>query len=650
MEIQDYSKRLAQAKTNYNESANELRETYNKDLQDLRDTHEARSKKQSDVFKNAKLDLEQQQADYISEYDTKTKEAIEDQTRKFRNDLKSERDNFNSDRNKIKGDFSRRFNELSDTYDTREKERQQYSDHRLKTTENRYNNQVSRLNDQFQEDIHQMNTNANRTLKMQQDEQNNEKRNIINKHNLDMRKVVKSDNLEKAKILENQAKAIQNLRTTQSAEIEQLKDYHARSADDIRAVKNKEKDDLQTSFKELTGEISKRNQQKRVQEMKEADELKQNIQKTFANDLYTAKREMAEKLKSGGQVEHANQKLDQTVKSYEDRIENIYEKESNVKYLQHQDKEKIARNAQDTIRDLKYKNQLKIEDKDKELRDFKLNELKQVRDKSELAIDEFRKESKKSEIRNEAQLLKERDHSNKVLTNQRKSFGETINSITRKNQEALSEVQELHAKEKTAFIEKTRKEHHRDIEEVKMSLKHTMAEKEKSLMERNEQLKKINERLEAQYENKITVLEKNNHRTVEKLKLMHAEEVDQLRLATKRLIQTKDRESNFEKLQIKSMYEKRLSNSKEESDKKLSKTVEHYEDIISRERDENMRKFNSKVSELQADYKKLYQANELEKETMRVQFDNRIEELRQANMAALEERSQERKAEMNGKA
>jgi hypothetical protein len=640
MEINDYSTRLAQARNKYNDSTVELRDTYNKDVDRLQDLHEAKEKKQAQNYTNSKNKLEQQQADYINEYNAKTSEAIEDRTSAFRKDLERERFSFNEDRNRIKEDFNRRLGELSDTYRVRENESNAYNEQRLKTTKDRYDKQVTRLNDQFQEDIDQVAYRADKSLKANTAQANREKRAIVSANELEKRELIKNSNVAKTQMVDNHSKDIQNLRDTQAESVAQLKDYHEESADDLRKIKNNEQDVLQDNFRKLTDEISSRNQRKRKFEVKENELRAKNLEKQYADNMYQARREMNEKLKGGDRSDIVQKKLDHTVSSYEDRIKTIYDKVEDDNFNQQIDKERMADSFSATIKDLKFKGQQNLEEKDKVFREFRTNELAKVKDKSDIATAAFQKEVANTEMRAEAQSLKDRAFNKKLITNQRKVFGETVNTLNEKNREALTQLQAEHSKEKTNFIEAARRQHHNELEETKYDMKRIMAQKEQSLMERNEQLIKNNEKTIALYESKLDRIEKKSHKELEKLKQMHAEQNDANKIAVKRLLDAKDREAEFEKVQIKTGYDKRLSRAKDMADKQIEKTVAHYEDLLTREREDSAKKFQTKVGNMQADYEKLYQQNELEKATMQQQFQDRIEELRMANSKALEEKSE----------
>ncbi|OIQ17176.1 MAG: hypothetical protein BM556_13265 [Bacteriovorax sp. MedPE-SWde] len=640
MEINDYSTRLAQARGKYNDSTVELRDTYNRDVDRLEKLHEAKQTKQSDNYSKSKQKLENQQADYINEYSAKTKETIEDRTSAYQKNMEREKFSFNEDRNRIKDTFDQRLGELSDTYRVREEESNAYNDHRLKTTKDRYDKQVNRLNDQFQEDLDGVSYRASNSLRTNQNESNKEKRRIITDNEVEKRGLIKEANISKTKMIDEGQKNIQNLRDTHDTSISQIKDHHNLSAKELRKVKNSEQDDLQENFRNLTNEVSNRNQRKRKHEVKENDLRQKNLEKQFADSLYQSKREMNEKLKGGDRNDLVEKKLDRTVASYEDRIKSIYEKVEDNNFNQQIDKERMATSFSNDMKNQKFKAQKDLDVKDKEFRDFRNNELVKTRDKSDLAIGQFKKELNNTEMRAEAQSIKDSQYSKKLLTSQRQAFGDTVNSLSEKNREALSQLQNEHATEKTKFIEQTRKQHHNEIEETKFELKRTMAQKEKSLLERNDQLVKNQEKIIGQYEEKLARLEKKSHKELEKMKEMHSEQNTANKLSVRRQLNAKDRENEFEKVQIKTGYDKRLSRAKDTADKQLEQTVEHYEELLTREREDGSRKFKTKITEMQSDYSKLYQQNELEKATMQQQFQDKIEELRMANSKALEEKAE----------
>lgn len=646
MDIKDYNSRLAQARDQYNEANTKVRNDYAKETDRLKELHEAKEKKQASNYDKSKNALADSQADYINEYSAKTKDTIAERTKAYQESLNARKGEFDQDRTQLRSDFDRRLSELKDTYDTRDKDSEAYSNQRIKSLTDRYETQVGRLNDQFNDDISKISNRSNDAIKENQVASANEKRKLLHDFDIDKREQLKNDSVKNAQITERSGMDLNNLREAQEMQIKQLKDHQNASNGEVHDKKNDELDLMQKNVKALTDEVSTRNQKQRRQSIKENEARKADTEKAYAQDLYQAKREMAEKIKGGDRSDILANKLDQTVDSYEDRIKNIYENLDNEKFSADEQMRRLGHNFSESNKNLKFKNQVLLDQKDKEFKDFREIELASANDKSDKAIDAYKKELRNSEIRNEAQALKDRSYNHKLLTNQRKSFGDTVNTLNEKNRDALTQVHDNFRKEKVDIIEKSKREHHQELVDTKADLKNMMVKKDEVFEERYSQNLKSKESLISQYDKKIDAIMKKNNTEIERITQINEKNRISQENATKRQLEAKERENNLEILKIRNQYDKRLSKSKEMSDKQIEKTVEYYEDLLGRERVDFQDKMQSKLSEIKANFDKLKQQSALEKETMTQQFEDRISELREAHNEALAEKSQEQKSNM----
>lgn len=646
MDINDYNSRLAQARDQYNEANNKVRKDYESETKRLEERHAAKEAKQAQNYTNSKNELSAQQADYVNEYSNKTKDSIAQRTKSYQDSLAAKKSEFEQDRAQLKEDFDRRLSDLRDTYTTKDKDSEAYSNQRINSLKDRYETQVGRLDKQFNTDISDVTNRSNDAIKDNQLASSREKRKLLHDFDQDKRLQLKNDSVKNAQLNERYGKDLNNLREAQQMQIAQLKDHQNASNAEIHDKKNEELDSMQKSVRQLTDEVSTRNQKQRRQAIKENELRKAETEKVYAQDLYQAKREMAEKIKGGDRSEIIADKLNHTVDAYEDRIKNIYENQDSEKFNTDEQMRKLADNFSESNKNLKFKNQVLMDEKDKQFKDFRNNELAKTNEKSDKAIDTYKKELRNSEMRNEAQALKDRTYNSKLLSNQRKTFGDTVNSLNDKNREALTQIQRDFTKEKVDIIEHTRRNHHQDMIETKTDLKNMMAKKEEVFEERNNQSSKNFESMVNQYEKKIDALQKKSHREIERITEINEKNRVSQENDSRRLLETKERENNLEILKIRNQYDKRLAKSKEMSDKQIEKTVEYYEDLLGRERVDFQNKMQSKLSEVKGELDKVKQQSALEKETMSQQFEDRISELRQAHNEALEEKVSEQKSNM----
>ncbi len=644
MEINDYSKRLAQARSNFNESREEIRQQYNDNLEDVKSRNEQQRKNQESNFVKAKTDLEGKLDKYVGEYSEKTRDAIQDQTDNYRRSLDGEKFEFNKERTRLKNDFDRRLNDLKVTYKNRDQDRDEYTKHTIDNIENNYSRQKNDLNNQFENDLRNSQHNAEIKFAKYTNDQNVEKRNLINSFESDMRDRVKSDLAVKAKMADQAQDDMRKLRESQTEQISHLKDHQKEAIAEIKKNQGNETELVQENFRNLTNDLSRRAVRKRRQEVKENQVRNEQLQKEYAKNLYQANRQMQEKLKGGTTENKADKKLAHTVNTYEERIKNIYDKIDDTNFTQQLDKERMAESFIEANKSLKRKHSRSLDEQLTSLRNDRTLELAELKKETASQINSYKNELVKSDLRAEAQAIKDRTYSKKALDNQRLAFGETVKVLNDRNQEAVSKLQEVHAKEKTDFITKTRADHHKELEELKFDLKSTMVAKENSLQERNSQLKKLNEKMAVQYEEKYARLQKKTAKEIERIKDIFAQQSEQQRMEMRESLSAKERDNEHEKIVIRQGYDKRLSRAKDMADRQIEKIVEYYEDALTRQRDESKKKLTTKVFEMRSDYEKLYQSAELEKATMERQFSDRIEELRQANQKALHEEAKERRS------
>jgi hypothetical protein len=650
MDVNDYNTQLSKARSNYAEAQTKLRESYDRDLQATKDVHETRQTKQRKNYEVAKRKMENNHESYVNEYNKNIKDAIADQTDAFKRSLSDERTQFNRDRKDIKEQFDNRLNNLSSTYQQRDREQRAFQEQQLSSAENRYQGNLQNMDRNFKRDLTNTQNHAIDSLRENNLAANREKKKILTTHGEEKRELIKDSRLTQGRIQEKQHKEINNLRNTQETQIKQMKDHLTATVDEIQQGKYREQAGMQANFKEVGEAIVDKNQMSRKRMIKENEQRKLAMEKDFADKIYQIKSEANEKVKGGNKAQIMEDKLKHTVRSYDERIANIHEESKNQTLRDQSEKSRIADNFADSLAAQKMKARKDRDAVQQDFLDFRNDELSKIRDSNRLAVDSLKKELRTNEVRHDDQFIREKNHHAKLLENQRKVFGETVNKLNDSNREAVSEILSANAAEKTRFIEKTRKEHHADMSELKEEHMRVMTAKEKSLLASNDDLRAKNEELIRSYEEKLGRLQKKANKELIRVRELYEHQKEDQQLAMKRLVDAKDREFAVEKTQMKNGFDKRLSNVKREADKSLEQTVMHYEELLGREREESHRKLQQKTSQMRADYERLYQQSELEKVTMRQQFDDKIEEMRISHEEAIEEKQEEKKIGMFNKA
>jgi hypothetical protein len=642
MDINDYSTRLSQARTNYRDAADELKEHYNSELQDMDELHTNVQKKQRENYAESKTQIEKDVAASIDEQNKDVKESMRKRTEQFRNETASQQESFDVDRRDMQRKFDDRLNYLRDSYNKDLASRNRTHTDMMDSAETRYQDRSDRNNEYFQKSIDKLDHSTRTAMKGQKDAHDIEKRAQEARHTGEVQDLVRSGNSARNKIVEKQQRDLQSLRDAQTDEIRNLKDHHASSRETIYNQKNKETAKLSNNFRELTEDISSRNNANNTRQAKMSREQIKELERQYAQTNYQNKREMQEKLKGGNAFDKDDLKSAKLEKNFDTRMKNINDNIDDIRYKNQVDKERMAASFQDSVRERNLAYAKEIDAREADMRDFKTNTLKDNKERTDKIVDSYKYKLSKNQLESEQQAIKARQSTNHRLNTQREEFGRVVTQMNDMNREAVSKMQEEHADEKTKFIEDSRRSEHNKIENLRDNYQNIITKKESSLNQRLESKNKELNDTVTRYEDKLTRVEGKTRKELETFKQIEADRrVEDFR-EFKRQMRTMSDSYTKEKVAMKDEFDRRLSNAKHQSDVKLNKTVQKYESQLERERNDTRRHFKTKIKELESNYHRLADQSELEKDLIRNQFERRIEEMKQVNAMQLDELSKDK--------
>jgi hypothetical protein len=642
MDINDYNNRLSQARSNYREAADELKEHYKTEIEDQDELHSKVQKKQRDNYVAAKNNIESNVAESIAEQNKDVKENMQKRTEQFRNETAAQQESFDVDRQDLQRKFDDRLNYLRDSYTKDLASRERTHSDMQDSAETRYEDRTKRNSKYFQDSIDSLDHSTRTAMKGQKDSHDIDKRAQESRHNNLMQDLVRSGNSTRNKMVEKSQRDLQSLRDAQSDELRNLKDHHTTSRDALYKQKNIETAKLAGNFRELTNDISDRNNANNARSAKLNKEQIQGLERQYAQTNYQNKREMEEKLKGGSALDKDELKSAELQAKFDTRMKNVNSNIEDIRYKNQVDKERMSSSFQDSVRERNLSYAKQIDAKERDMRDFKQNTLKDNQERTEKVLSDYKFKLSKNGIEAEQQAIKARQSTNQRLSTQREEFGRVVTQMSDMNREAVSQMQEEHADEKTKFIETTRRNQHDKIEDLKDDYSKIITKKETSLNQRlDSKSKELNQTI-TQYEDKIEMLQNTARKEIETLKQIESERRVEDTREFKRQMRKMSDLNTKEKVSIKDEFDRRLQNAKHQSDVKLSKTVQKYETQLERERTDTRRHFKTKIKELESNYHRLADQSEIEKDLIRNQFERRIEEMKQVNAMQLEELAEQK--------
>ncbi len=642
MDINDYSTRLSQARSNFRDAADELKDHYNSEVEDLSKNHEAVQEKQRNNYDKSKANFEQDVAATIENKNKEVKETMMQRTEQFRNQTAAQQEGFEHDREDIKRGFDDRLNYLKDSYNKDISSREQNYNARSESTEKRYDERIDSATKDFQNKITKIDDSTKEAVRNQKIDLDIEKKSQELRHKNEIADFVESGNSSRAKMVDKQQRDLQNLRNTQTDELRNRGDHHAKTINSIYAQKNKEAEEMSSSFRKLTDDINDRNTNNNEQMAKVSRDRISELERQYAQTNYQNKREMQEKLKGGSDIDKDDLKSVQLTQKFDTKLKNINENIDNMRYKDQLDKERMATQFQNSTKERNLAQAKQIDSLEKESRDFKNKTMKENLERTDKVIGDYKSRLTKSELDNEQRAMKDRQVSNNRIQNQRQEFGRVVNQMSEMNLEAISELQGEHAAEKTKFINDSRMAHHNEVENLKDDFNTRLSKREGSLNQRLDMKNKELDQTITRYEEKLTKLENESQAEISKIKNFEEERrIEDVR-EFKRQMRTMSDSFTKEKIALKDELDRKFLNEKHKSDVKLNEVVQKYETQLDMERNETRRNFKTKIKELESNYQRLADQSELEKDLIRNQFERRIEEMQKVNQMQLDEMSREK--------
>ena len=210
------------------------------------------------------------------------------------------------------------------------------------------------------------------------------------------------------------------------------------------------------------------------------------------------------------------------------------------------------------------------------------------------------------------------------------------------SEDNVSDLQKEYSKEKTEFIEKTRRDMYSMSMDQKEQHRKTVDATTDSFEKRLGGKDKEIQRMQDFYENKLAVFQKNSKEEIDALKKNHAMATETEKRATKEFLAGREKEFNKRLEAMRADYEVGMTKMANHNDIKVSKLTQRYEDMISRMQNEHKAEVDLLTRQTKDEYDKLLTASQERQESMKNQYELKIEKLRLANM------NEEAKKEMRG--
>lgn len=633
MDVKDYSQKLDQARDKYRAAQEDLSSSYSKNTEDMKETHDRKIEKLGKNYGNQKSKLEEQNLVNNQLYSDKTKDVIAKNQEHFRNDIKKNTEKFDIDRNEMKSEFNDKLTNLSESYKKSTAENDRYHNQASKTMGDRY----SKANQNYKSDYDkQIEGIDEKTKKQSLDLKADAKKERVSRdkeYQGNLENLRSSNQEQKFKEVSRLRNDNENLRTNFALEKDAMTEQKESRINDVLNLKSMESEEGQKNFSNLQNDIRKKSivEEERVKVSHQGEA--KALEEKFHDDLRTMQHFTNQKIRGGNEVSTLKDENKQLVTSYEDRLRAARsDAEKNMSNALEKEAENDSLNRE-RLKSIKSDNIEALDKKETSLTAQHKANFQQAKDKTNTLVDRYKTEIGSTKVDNEEKLSKADSKSKNQLKNQRVEFGKFINNVNDKKMEEITSIKSEYAKDKSNFIEKSK----RDYSDEKVIMKDEFNRKdqikedlyERKLSEMEKQTNKIIEN----YESRINQIARKAEKEVDVLKATDEQRKTKEAHAQRIAVDSMQKEHKMELGNIRGKYEGMIGKDRIINEQQTNRLVQKYEDQLDRERTDHQKEISLRLNESQAQFERLFKATELEKETLRNQYEQRMENMKLASLS-----------------
>lgn len=619
------------AKDRYREAQVELKNNYDRDVKNIKDNFDGKIEKQTKNYADHKTKMEEQNQINNEFYTDKTRSAINQEQQTFKNKLKENVAKFDKEKNTSKAEFSEKLNDLSSAYKKSFDENNRYHDQVKKSLGDKYTTASKRSDAEFNKRIGGMAEKMTTENAKSRDNERADRLSLMEKQSEELDNLRVNSTDSKFREVSRLKNDNENLRTTMGRENQMLRDRQEERVSDLMRLKSKESDDGMKNFENLQKNIRQKNinEQDKMNASHAAES--KNLEKKFNEDVRNINNIANQKIKGGTSADTIADELKQTKASYENRLASARE-ELNKNSQASSAKEKTTDMMfRDKIKEMKSSQIENIAKKEAESNATLNKTVYENRESFNSLSERFKADAALAKKESEFKFAQSDGDSKNKIKEQRIEFGKVVNSMNDKNMETINSLKEDLTKDKSQTIEKTKKAFSDEKLAMKDSYNRQATIRDSLYEQKLADLEKQTSKIIDNYENRISQIARKAEAEVTSVKTR--EETRKLKegQANAMAFDSLRQEQENDIALMRDKYEGTIHRNQIMTEQKTNSLVRKYEDTILRERNEHQKELAVRLGEAQTQFETLYKSSELEKSTLRNQYEQRIENMKLAS-------------------
>jgi hypothetical protein len=634
MDVKDYSQQLNKVKERYQDAASDIRSSSDREKENIQKAANIKIQKQAEGYAAEKSKMEETATKNNDYYTEKTRNTIAKRQEDFIKDKTGAAEKFDLEKNDLRQKYLDKLADVTGTYKNSTAENNRLHEQSKEMMNERFAKTQDGTQEDYNSKIKKFSDNAQIEIRNEKALDHEKRKNLSSGFQSEIEDLRSKAQEKNFKQVSRLAEDNEKLRTSFDRERDGANEQKEARISDILRMKNEETNEGQKNFAELRKKISDKEavdrEQTRLVNAKEAKSMDQK----YNEDLKTIQRLANQKIQSSGGKEALIEDNKRTQVAYENRLKNLSKMTADDINKMSERENVNAANTKEQLGALKTKYNEEREVNDRERDSDKNKTIQKLNEKNVLALERYKEESKLKDISSDDSLDKTKKNSKNLLKEQRVEFGKVVNKIQEKNLEHMSSIKDDFAKDRGHFVAKTQREVSEEKRVLRDQLQQQVSVHDDVNQKKLEEVKKEAERYINNYEVKLEQLARQNEKEMEMLKANYDEKQIKQEQNANFAAETSKQEHQIELKNIRSRFEKVIDRDRIMGEQQTGRIVQKYEDQLDRERIAHQKELSLRTNEAQTQFERLYKASELEKETLRSQYEDRIERMK---LSSLEE-------------
>ena len=631
MEINNYSKQLAEQRQSFNESMDDLRENQKNELEHVEEKNKAGRSKQAKTYRNSLENIEKNQKDYFVSTDKKTQDQLAEKSKNFKKEMNKTRSFFETDKVEKAEENRKRLEDIQHRFSESMRINDRDNKHRVDYLTNKFDDRLSTLNKDYNQNVERISDNSNNNMKKTIDEGNKENLELTKKYESEKRLNAADNSIARNRQQDLFETSLENLRKTQSSTASEMRDHNESLEYGQKAKNNAILSTMSEKHKNIADKMQDKMTFQKREMSKRNTKLTSDLQEKFRKDMLSMKRKTDRITEGELSTNGTKAKMERQQGRFDSRIENYKNREEELKFVQSLELDNQEISHKRAVQSKIDAFQKRIDKSSREHATFNIKQNEKFYDEKNKLLENNGLRLKNLEQTNFLQQLGDKRKFTNTLSNQRKEFAKTVNMMTDQNLETISDLQKDFSDEKSSYIQDTRIENHNISEKQKDDFQNRITDVISNYEEKIDKASKDKMKIISQFESKINEINViNSEQKQEQARITQQQRVEADR--------THDRELNiieyeFKKdfMAMKKQFDRQTASTKSNNDVHITKITKQHNSEMEQLLSENKREIQMKLGDAQRKLERIIDQNRLAIDSLRNQYEGKIDSMRNQN-------------------